>query len=289
MFNFENSLLNGNRTYDEYDGILMASLLSGHSFRVFPGLDGDADSSFGLITDKMQEGTHALFSATETAIKDETRRFLQRELNIPVKEIYRPEVIVNYRLGKEREALPEYSGIIPQVIPIDWVSIAKIAKGQKVSKEERVQMPIPPFTKRAEYISIEESKELTYFDLWTVASYLSGYSVIIVPEEYSYFSLLGSSVQPEQMRSFLNTVNRIKEEQKEYLVSIGIPKDLVEETECHHGIGLEKFAYPKYEPLIQEPIPINWERIAGLAQDDIIKEVNGKEEQEDADYGISLN
>ena len=57
----------------------------------------------------------------------------------------------------------------------------------------------------------------------------------------------------------------MKDKTKDYLIFIGIPKEIVEEREINRGYGYEIYAYPEYENIIPDPLPLDWLDIAKYA------------------------
>lgn len=122
------------------------------------------------------------------------------------------------------------------------------------------------------YIKIEDRIPVSYVNQVNLAGFLSGLSFEIRPS-YSqngekaedFFSVYAPKDQLAEQYSFFKTMDLITENVKDYLIFIGIPKEIVEERQKDRGYGYEYYTYPEYKSIIPEPLPLDWLNIAKYA------------------------
>lgn len=143
------------------------------------------------------------------------------------------------------------------------------------------------------YIKIEDRIPVSYINQVNLAGFLSGLSFEIRPYNNEndetieeFFSIYAPKDQLAEKDSFSKTMDLITESVKDYLIFIGISKEMVEERQKNKGYGYEYYTYPEYKSIIPEPLPLDWLNIAKYAVEqkekylrDITKESDKEDEQ----------
>lgn len=105
-------------------------------------------------------------------------------------------------------------------------------------------------------------------DFTITLAHLVGISYKILPgvdadgnlkcDEYSMWC---KANQKEEAYALMGLCSYFEPWRSKYLMSVGVPKDLLFKPERYGPIGTEKEHFPEYADKIQEPLPFNWEEV----------------------------